>query len=195
MKPAALLILAGAGLLLTTVSAGAQTPAAQAAATAAAAPAAKSGGIGSSKDPIDISAQTTEVFQTEHRVVYRGEVEALQGVQRLRTPQLTLFFAQREGAPKAATSGGMGAGFGSIQRMEAEGPVFLVTPTQAARGDHGTYEAASDTITLTGNVTLKQDKNIATGDRLVIDQKSGHTTLTSGSKSRVRGVFYPDNGR
>ena len=155
------------------------------------------GGLGSSKDPIDISANNTEVFQTEHRVVYRGEVEALQGQQRLRTPELTLFFAEREGAPKAATktasSGGLGGGFGSIQRMEATGPVYLVTPTQSAKGDHGTYEATSNTITLVGNVVLQQDKNVARGDRLVIDQNSGHTTLTSGAKGRVRGVFYPQD--
>ena len=55
------------------------------------------------------------------------------------------------------------------------------------------YEASSDTITLTGDVVLKQDKNVATGDRLVIDQKTGHTTLTSGPNTRVRGVFYPQD--
>jgi lipopolysaccharide export system protein LptA len=152
----------------------------------------KTSGFGSSKDPVDISAKSTEVFSPEHRVVYRGEVEAIQGQQRLRTPELTLFFAQKEGAPKAATSsGGLGEGFGSIQRMEAEGPVYLVTPTQSAKGDHGTYDAVSDTMTLIGNVVLLQDKNVARGDKLVIDQKSGHSTLSSGAQTRVRGVFYP----
>ncbi|CAN5360090.1 LptA/OstA family protein [soil metagenome] len=150
----------------------------------------KTGGIGSSKEPVDISADTNEVFQNEHRVVYRGQVEALQGVQRLRTPELTLYFTPREGAPKAAT-GGLGSGFGSISRMEATGPVYLVTPTQSAKGDHGTYEAVSDTMVLTGNVVLLQDKNVVRGDRLVIDQKSGHATITSGARTRVRGVFYP----
>ena len=152
---------------------------------------AKTGGIGSGKDPVDISADTNEVFQNEHRVVYRGQVEALQGVQRLRTPELTLYFTPREGAPKAATTGGLGSGFGSISRMEATGPVYLVTPTQSAKGDHGTYEAASDTMVLTGNVVLLQDKNVVRGDRVVIDQKTGHATITSGPRTRVRGVFYP----
>ena len=182
MKTPASLIIAGAGALLVAGGAIAQAQ--------------KGGGLGSSKDPIDISANTTEVFQAEHRVVYRGEVEALQGPQRLRTPELTLYFAEREGAPKAATkpaSGGLGGGFGSIQRMEATGPVYLVTPTQSAKGDHGTFEATGNTITLVGNVVLQQDKNVARGDRLVIDQNTGHTTLTSGNKGRVRGVFYPQD--
>ena len=184
MKSAAPLLLIGAGLAALTLagSASAQT---------AAPAAAKGGGIGSSKEPVDISADTNEVFQNDHRVVYRGQVEALQGVQRLRTPELTLYFTPREGAPKAATSGGLGGGFGAISRMEATGPVYLVTPTQSAKGDHGTYEAASDTMVLTGNVVLLQDKNVVRGDRLVIDQKTGHATITSGAKTRVRGVFYP----
>lgn len=195
MKSTALLILAGA--LAATVGAGAamaQRPA-KATPPAAAAKPASSGGFGSSKDPIDISADKTDVFQPDHRVVYTGEVEALQGQQRLRTPQLTLTFAEREGVPKAATKPGAGAsgGFGQIQRMEAEGPVYLVTPTQQAKGDHGVYDAPTDTITLTGNVVLMQDKNVSQGDRLVIDQKSGHSVLTSNTNSRVRGVFYPQD--
>ena len=211
-KPSALAIIAcsvAAALSLTAGGAVAQRKAAPAkpapppakaapAVPVAAAPLAtadpKSGGFGSSKEPIDISANKTDVFQPEHRVVYTGEVEALQGQQRLRTPQLTLFFAEKEGAPKAATkTSGGGGGFGQIQRMVAEGPVYLVTPTQQAKGDHGVYDAPADTITLTGNVVLMQDKNVSQGDRLVIDQKSGHTVLTSNASNRVRGVFYPQD--
>lgn len=195
MNPRALLILAGA--VAVTLGAGAATaqrpakPAPAAGATANAGP----GGFGDSKEPIDISANKTDVFQPEHRVVYSGEVEALQGQQRLRTPQLTLTFGQKEGAPQAATKAksGSGGGFGQIQRMEAEGPVYLVTPTQQARGDHGVYDGPSDTITLTGNVVLMQDKNVSQGDRLVIDQKSGHSVISSNANSRVRGVFYPQD--
>jgi len=83
---------------------------------------------------------------------------------------------------------------GRIQRMEAEGPVYFVTPTQQAKGDHATYEAVADTVTLTGNVILVQDKNVVKGEKLIIDQKTGHSTLVSSpkvDKGRVRGVFYP----
>lgn len=139
--------------------------------------------------PIDVSADSTQVFQTERRIVYKGSVEALQGTTRLRTPQLTIFYNNAnavKGQPAPA-----GGGVGPVQRMEAEGPVYFVTPTQSAKGDHGTFDATTDTITLAGNVTLLQDKNVATGDRLVMNQKTGEVTLTGGgAKGRVRGVFY-----
>ena len=138
--------------------------------------------------PIDISAASTQVFQTEQRIVYKGEVEALQGQTRLRTPQLTIFYNKNNAVRgQAAAEGAPGA----VQRMEALGPVYFVTPTQQAKGDMGVFDAATDTVTLAGNVTLIQDRNVATGDRLVINQKTGEVTLLGGGKAgRVRGVFY-----
>ena len=142
--------------------------------------------------PIDISARSTQVFQQERRVVYQGEVEALQGSYRLRTPQLTLWYSNTnavKGAPPAPASSA-----GPLERMDAEGPVYFITATQSAKGDHGAYLAADDTITLTGNVVLTQDKNVSTGDKLVIHQKTGLATLSSEKASgRVRGVFYNED--
>ena len=62
------------------------------------------------------------------------------------------------------------------------------------KGDHGTYIAANDTITVTGNVTLLQGQDVLHGDKLVIEQKTGHSTLSNDAgkgAQRVRGVFFP----
>lgn len=143
--------------------------------------------------PIDVSADSTQVFQTERRIVYKGSVEALQGQTRLRTPQLTIFY-NNNNAVKGQPAPAAGGSAGAVSRMEAEGPVYFVTPTQSAKGDKGFFDAASDTITLAGNVTLLQDKNVATGDKLVMNQKTGEVTLTGGGRSgRVRGVFYQND--
>jgi lipopolysaccharide export system protein LptA len=153
------------------------------------------GALGSSNLPLDISSENSEQFQQEHRAVWWGNVEAIQGQSRLRTPRLTAFFTPRDpNAPKPAP-GTIGPDSGQVERVEAEGPVYYVTPTQKAKGDHATYLASTDTITMTGNVVLVQDKDVATGDTLVIEQKSGHATLTSnpskGGGQRVRAVLYP----
>ena len=77
--------------------------------------------------------------------------------------------------------------------MQAEGPVYFTTPTQNAKGDHGTYLAADNTITLIGNVVLVQNKDVSTGDKLVIDRTTDHYTLyKKNGPDRVRGVFYQD---
>ena len=184
LAPAAGLALAAA----LVVSASAQTTT-----TTSAAP---SNGVrfGQPGQPIDISAKSTQVFQQEQRVVYVGEVEAIQGTTRLRTPQLTLWYnnnnaVKTPGAPAAPRNSSSPSG--AISRMEAEGPVYYVTATQSAKGDHGSYNAADNTIILTGNVILTQDKNVSTGDKLVIHQDVNTADLTSEKASgRVRGVFY-----
>lgn len=187
--------LATAGLAATAPKPGA--PAKPAAPAAGKAAPGQPGVLGSSNAPIDVTAQNSEMFQNEHRQVFWGNVEAIQGQSRLRTPRLTTFFTPREanGAKPAPGSGGVDPG--QVERIEAEGPVFYVTPTQKATGEHATYLAGPDTITLTGNVVLVQaDKDVATADTLVIEQKTGHATLSSKAgkpgQQRVRAVLYPN---
>lgn len=177
--------------LALSALAGTASAAAQAQAQAPAAGGVKFGQPGA---PIDISARSTQVFQQERRVVYQGEVEALQGSYRLRTPQLTLWYSNNNAVKGGGAAAGAGSGPGPLERMEAEGPVYFVTATQSAKGDHGSYSAADDTITLTGNVVLTQEKNVSTGDKLVIHQKTGQAVLSSERASgRVRGVFYNED--
>jgi len=159
----------------------------------------RSGPLSGNGGPVDISADELEVVNAEHRAIWKGNVEAKQGESRMRTPLLNVFFGEKEGAAASAPAGGVaGQNWGAIERMEAEGPVYYVTPTQQARGDHGTYIAATDTITLTGNVVVAQDKNVLQGEKLVIETKTGRSTMVSTAKGRnasgrVRGVFYPNS--
>jgi lipopolysaccharide export system protein LptA len=150
-----------------------------------AARAAAAGAFGPGNGPIDISSDEFEYVDAENRAVFRGSVEAIQGDSRMRAPVLTIFYAP-----------GSGPGRGTqIQRMEADGPVYYVTPQQNARGDHATYTAADNTMILTGNVVLVQDKNVMQGDKLTVDTKTNHAVLVSNTQGRagkrVRGVFYP----
>ena len=142
--------------------------------------------------PVDISADRNENFQQQHKSVWQGNVVAIQGDQKLLTPLLTVYFS--DSADRAAQSASAAPNMGKIDRMEAEGPVYLVTSTQKAQADHATYLAASDTVIMSGNVVLLQDKNVVKGEKLVIEHTTGHSTLYASPKvenGRVRGVFYP----
>jgi len=124
-------------------------------------------------------------------------VEALQGRNRMRADILNIYFA---GTPSsgAASSGAPGRNWGKVQRMEADGNIFYISPTQTARGDHALYELVSNSITITGDVIVAQGQSVVHGDRLVIDVKSGRATMVSNAKGRgvsgrVRGIFYPNS--
>ena len=99
-------------------------------------------------------------------------------------------------SPKAGVAANSQGRCGATQRLEAEGDVYYVTPSQAVRGDRAVYVAETDTITITGNVVVTQGKSVARGDRMTVKVKTGQVNLEStvkgrGKPGRVRGVFYP----
>ena len=167
-----------------------------AAATLAAHPAAAQ--LAANSDtPIDITADELEVAQKECVSIWKGSAEALQDTSRLRADILRTYFVPK---PKAATPAPAGApsnsACGDLKRMEAEGSVYYVTPTQRVRANAATYEATSDTITMTGDVVAVQGQNVLRGDRMVFNTKTGEGRMIGAvagrnQAGRPRGVFYP----
>jgi lipopolysaccharide export system protein LptA len=147
--------------------------------------------------PIDITADELELVDAQHLAIWRGSVEAVQNSNRLHADVLNIFF---NGQPSSGSSstGAPGRNWGKVQRMDAQGSIYFVTPTQTARGDHAVYELGSDTITITGDVIVVQGQSVVHGDRLLVDLKTNRATMVSdargrGAPGRVRGVFYPND--
>lgn len=141
--------------------------------------------------PVDITADELEVINASCQAIWRGNAEALQDTSRLRANVLRIF-----STPGAAKAGTMGSSCGAMDRLEAEGAVYYVTPQQRVRGDAATYTAASETITMTGDVVAVQGQNVLRGSRMVIDTRTGQAQMQGSStgrnaKGRPRGVFYP----
>lgn len=172
------LTLAVPALLALALTAGAASPAAAQLATGSSA-------------PVDITADEGEVVNSQCLSIWRGDAEALQATTRLRAQVIRVFSSPKPGM--AANSQGR---CGATQRLEAEGDVYYVTPSQAVRGDRAVYVAETDTITITGGVVVTQGKSVARGDRMTVKVKTGQVNLESsvkgrGKPGRVRGVFYP----
>lgn len=137
----------------------------------------------SSNAPVDVTADELEVRQGECLAVWRGRAEALQERSRLRANTINIY-------NRKAVSG---SSCGALDRLEAIGDVFYVTPQQKVRGDRAVYAAASNTITVTGDVVIDQDGNVIRARRLVINVDSGQATMDGqGGSGRVRGVFTPN---
>lgn len=137
--------------------------------------------------PLDITADASEVINSQCLSSWSGAVEALQGRTRLRADQVRIYNVKR------------GDGCGANDRLEATGQVYFVTPERTVRADSAVYQFASETITLTGGVIVVQGKSVVRGDRMVINTRTGQANMTSAVKGRskagrVRGVFYPNEG-
>lgn len=135
-------------------------------------------------EPLSVSAENFEVFESEGRAVYSGNVNALRAGARLRADRVEIFFEP-----------GRNGGIGEVTRLAAVGEVYYVTAAEVARGDRGNYDVRDEVITLTGEVVLTRGCNVSTGDRLVARLADGYTELTGGepaSGGRVRSVFFTD---
>ncbi|WP_395673439.1 LptA/OstA family protein [Phenylobacterium sp.] len=143
--------------------------------------------------PVDITADELEVVNTECTATWRGNAEALQDTSRLRAQVLRL--VNQRGAAKPG--GAAGSSCGEMERMEAEGQVFYVTPQQRVRADKGVYVASTEMLTMTGDVVAVQGQNVIRGTRMVINTRTGQGQMVGAAtgrnaQGRVRGVIYPN---
>jgi len=109
----------------------------------------------------------------------RGRAEVVQGQNRLRADVIS----------------GSGAN-SQINRIEASGNVYFVTPEQTIRGDRAVYTLSDSLVVVTGDVIVTQGQNVMTGGRLTYNTRTQAVNMEGGSSSnggRIRGVFYPDS--
>ena len=79
-----------------------------------------------------------------------------------------------------------------VKRLEATGPVTVISKTQVATGDNGSYDKGEGKVWLIGHVTLSDGQNVTKGDKLTYDLKTAEATVdTSAKSSRVHGQFVP----
>jgi len=142
--------------------------------------------ISSEGGPIYINSSRTESLENERRVILAGNVDIQQGTARLRADTVTIRFSSRPAGAGTSIVGG----FGEVENIVAEGNVYYVTPELKAKGDRGVYELATDTITMTGNVALMRERDVAEGETLRMEVKNRRTTLEGGS-GRTRMVIDP----
>lgn len=145
--------------------------------------------------PIEINADSFDVFQQENRAVFTGHVVAVQGKMNLKSDRMTVFY--RSGAQSKGGASG-------ISRINVDGNVLLASPADTASGDKGVYNVDTKIITLDGDVVLTQGKNVLKGQALVYNLATGKSELKGGTQAtaapgdtkpvkpgRVRALFVP----
>ena len=130
-----------------------------------------------STQPIEITADALEVREAEQRAIFSGSVIAGQGVLRLTADSLSVWYKPGEGGQS-----------GDIDRMRAEGDVFLSSGAETARGAWADYQVADGLVTMGGGVVLTQGDNAIRGERLTVNLTSGVGRIEGG---RVQSVFNP----
>ena len=149
-----------------------------------------------SKAPVDVTADNLETSNSGCTYTWAGNAEALQDNARLRADKLVIVNKVGSDKPGKSSSSSGAGNCGDMERMEAHGSVYYVTPDQRVRANDAVYLAGSTTITMTGDVVAVRGQSVLRGDKMIFNTDTGQgqvvgTAKGRGAKDRPRGVFYP----
>lgn len=134
--------------------------------------------------PLNVDAKSIDVLDANGKAIFSGDVRITQGDMKLNADTVTVFYShsKKGGDP-------------TIERLDAQNNVKLVTPTESASGRYGIYDVAQKTITLVGGVTLTRGESVLRGARLTIDLESGRSKLDGAGTAAAPGQPASTGGR
>jgi lipopolysaccharide export system protein LptA len=138
---------------------------------------------------LDVRASTGIQTMSACSREFNGDVEVHQDDARLRADRLVQY------ASKQAPESEGDQACGDTERLEAHGHVYYASGDRHVRGDDAVYEAASETLTITGDVILVQGQDVLRCARVVVNTRTGDARSeglsASGAPGRIRAVIHP----
>ncbi|MDE1993614.1 MAG: LPS ABC transporter substrate-binding protein LptA [Rhizobiaceae bacterium] len=181
LRKAGLLCAFGALAFFAAAEAGAQTTTS------------KMPGLQLSKDqPIQIESDKLEIHDAESQAVFTGNVKVVQGTTTMQAGKMTVFYKKKQPADaankpaddnpvaKAAKQQNQSlvSGDADIDHILVTDKVYLVSGTQTATADDGSFDMANQLAILKGQkVVLTDGPNVFTGCQLTVHMATGEAQL------------------
>src|SRR5262245_6918224 len=112
--------------------------------------------------PMEVEANTLDVYETGSKAVFKGNVMAKQGELHLQTAELTAFYSGKAGfslSGPADNTGAKGKGQdkGQVERLEARNTVIITSKDdQTATAKWGNFDVKANTALLGGEVLISK---------------------------------------
>lgn len=127
--------------------------------------------------PIEITANQLTVDRETGNAVFTGDVYAVRGVLTLNADELQVIYDEETDDDDG------------IKEIIATGNVILVNGPDIAEAERAVYVPSADTVTMTGNVLLTQQRTVISGNMLVANLVTGQGQMTG----QVRTTFSSRN--
>ncbi|MBM7044416.1 LptA/OstA family protein [Rhizobium lusitanum] len=150
-------------------------------------------GLALSKDqPIQIESDKLEIHDAESQAVFTGNVKVVQGTTTMQAGKMTVFYKKKQPADanakpaddnpvaKAAKEQNQSlvSGDANIDHILVTDKVYLVSGTQTATADDGSFDMANQLAILKGKkVVLTDGPNVFTGCQLTVHMATGEAQL------------------
>jgi lipopolysaccharide export system protein LptA len=130
--------------------------------------------------PVEVEANEMEIVDVDKQAIFRGNVDAVRGSQKIRSDVMTVFYSdvkQPDGTSKSQAS-----------KLDAKGNVTITTTKQVITGEWAKMDILANTLLVGGRVKLVEGKNTLQGEKLTVDLTTERTLMSGG---RVKGSFVP----
>lgn len=150
-------------------------------------------GLALSRDqPIQIESDKLEIHDQESQAVFTGNVKVVQGTTTMQAGKMTVFYKKKQPAdanakPAAenpvataakAQNQSLVSGDANIDHILVTDKVYLVSGTQTATADDGSFDMANQLAILKGKkVVLTDGPNVFTGCQLTVHMATGEAQL------------------
>ncbi|MBB6486461.1 LptA/OstA family protein [Rhizobium lusitanum] len=150
-------------------------------------------GLALSKDqPIQIESDKLEIHDQENQAVFTGNVKVVQGTTTMQSGKMTVFYKKKQAGDankqadnpvaKAAKeqNESLVSGNANIDHILVTDKVYLVSGTQTATADDGSFDMTNQLAVLKGKkVVLTDGPNVFTGCQLTVHMATGEAQLDS----------------
>ena len=125
--------------------------------------------------PIDVEADTLDVYDQMKQAIFRGNVKSKQGDFVVRTVEMAVFYTgQGFAAGSVGSDPGDRSASSQLTRVEARQRVLIIgRDGQTATGDWAIFDVKANTVLMGDHVVVSRGKDVAEGPRLKIDLTTG----------------------
>ena len=147
-----------------------------------------------STKPIQIEADRMETSQENGDVLFSGNVQAKQGDLNIQADEMTVLYS-KVGSRQDAFAGTAENLTRKIEKIMAKGNVKIVQGSWVAAGETMDFNADDRIVILAGNAKAWQDKNMVSGEKIVLYLDEGKSVVERSSLEgeRVKAFIYPSS--
>ena len=144
-------------------------------------------------EPIHISSRELEFLYEEKRVIYRGDVVAVQGDVTMKSDLLTVTYEDVPAAPDAVVKTektekpeetSKAASKQRIKEIIAEGHVDITSGDRRATGKKAIFNELQRTVVLTGDAHVQELGNWVSGERVTVYLDEKRSVVEGGGSDR-----------
>lgn len=128
-----------------------------------------------SKKPVTVTSDTMEADSNNNRVVFRGNVAAVEDFTLCSDELSILYDSNRD-----------------VSEIEASGNVRIFQDEKKSTAGRAVYDRKARLIVLTGDPQVTQCSDIIKGDRITVYLDDNNAVVESGGGKRVKAVIMPE---